>query len=167
MGPDDHPAHATAWATHNACISHVIEKMIMSDIWTTADYQHYLRTGQAPGTPSASRVVAVTGAALKHPKYRSKLEEAWAEVLSCRQMAGEIVRWYHEPVSLKIAPSCRYTPDFLSLLPDARVLFMETKGWMREAARVRLHVAATHYPHWEFWLITRPDGIWHEERIPA
>lgn len=137
--------------------------------WTVERYFAYLGMRQPSPAPCVRMsVTPPPSEPVARPKYKSKLEEAWAQVLTWRQQAGELVRWDYEPVSLKIAEGCRYTPDFLSVTSDGRCVYAEVKGWMREAARVRLHVAAQRYRQWEFWLVTRDkQGQWHEERVPV
>lgn len=75
--------------------------------------------------------------------------------------AGEIVRWYFEPMSLRLAKGSSYKPDFMVIDAEGLVEFHETKGFMREAANVRLKVAAEKFPEFVFRLIrkrTKKDG---------
>ena len=58
-----------------------------------------------------------------------------------------------EGIGLKLAPSCRYYPDFLVMLPDGRLEVHEVKaraanGSFRaeEDARVKLKVCAEKFP---------------------
>ena len=88
-------------------------------------------------------------------------ERRYAEtVLAPRQAAGELDGWFFEAVTLKLAPNARYTPDFMVVLDSGEIEFHEVKGWMEEAAFVRIKVAAEKFP-FRFWLATvrtKKDG---------
>jgi hypothetical protein len=94
-------------------------------------------------------------------------ERQWAAELEALRAAGE-VRWYaFEPVRLRLAGHGRvawYTPDFGVAWADGRTEFHEVKGFWREAARVRIKVAAGMYP-WPFVAIRKVDGRWVKELI--
>lgn len=138
-----------------------------TEVWSVSQYAAYLaRTGQAPPAAPVPRET-VPSADVVRPRYRSQLEAHYAQYLTWREQAGEVTRWYYEPFSLNIAEGCRFTPDFLVILPDGTQRIDETKGYMREAARVRLRVAARLYPHWNFYLVTRTkEGLWQMTLIP-
>jgi hypothetical protein len=115
------------------------------------------------------------------PKWRAKagrprrkmgemnsLERLWSEELETRMRRGSVIRWDYEPVSLRIAwphdgvRGSSYTPDFMVILEDGEVVFHETKGFMRDDARLKLKVASERYP-FRFCLVTRKNGKWKEE----
>lgn len=96
-------------------------------------------------------------ATLRDLKYKSLLEGDYALHLEGQRRRGEILQWDYEPESLKLADGSRYTPDFRVVLPDRTIEFHETKGFMREAALVRLKVAARLHPY-VFKLVTRRQG---------
>lgn len=84
------------------------------------------------------------------------LEKAYASRLETLRQAGE-VDWYEfEPMRLKLADDTYYRPDF-AVVANGELSFHETKGHMREAARVRLNVAASKFP-FAFYLVKK-DGI--------
>lgn len=74
------------------------------------------------------------------------LERRWGEMLELRLRAGEIEWYLFESVTLKLADDTRYTPDFAVMLADGTLEFHEVKGWMEEAAFVRIKVAAEKFP---------------------
>ena len=83
----------------------------------------------------------------------NKTESDYAEHLKAAQIAGEVACWWFEGIGLKLAPSCRYYPDFLVMLPDGRLEVHEVKaraanGSFRaeEDARVKLKVCAEKFP---------------------
>ena len=96
------------------------------------------------------------------------LEKAWGEELEGRLRQGDIHLWMFEPIALRISwphdgvRGCTYTPDFMVVRSDGEVVFYETKGFMRDDARVKLKVASERYP-FRFCLVTRKAGKWKEE----
>jgi hypothetical protein len=80
-------------------------------------------------------------------------ERAYARYLDKRRMAGEIVWWAYEPLKLRLAEGAWYTPDFVIQMADGTIEIHEYKGFMREAARVRLLVASDRFPFFPFRLI--------------
>ena len=67
--------------------------------------------------------------------------------LEQRRQAGEILSWHFEAYTLKLADNCRYTPDFMVLLPDGTMQFHEVKGFWMDDAKVKIKVAARQFPH--------------------
>jgi hypothetical protein len=94
----------------------------------------------------------------------NKLEASYALHLEGRKRAGEILFYEYEAVKFKLGDGAWYTPDFIVMDINHEVSFHETKGFMREAANVRLKVAATKYP-FKFVLVKRggPMGFTYEE----
>ena len=80
------------------------------------------------------------------PGVMNSLEAAYAQYLKEQQFAGN-VKWYgFELVTLKLAEKTRYTPDFIVMDGNEEIVFVETKGFMREDANVKIKVAASLYP---------------------
>lgn len=82
-------------------------------------------------------------------EYRSQLEADYATHLDMLKSAGEIKWWAYEVISFKIGDGCWYKPDFMVVFADDSIEFHETKGYEREAGRVRLRVAAQ-----QLWMFT-------------
>lgn len=72
------------------------------------------------------------------------VESDYAALLENRRIAGEVLAWWFEPMSLRLADGCHYTPDFLVLLPDLSAEFVDTKGAgpLDAKGQVKLKVAA-------------------------
>lgn len=89
------------------------------------------------------------------------LEKSYAEtILAPRKLAGEIIEWWFEAITLKLADDCRYTPDFLVMLADHSLECHETKGFMRDDAQIKLKIAAQVFP-FKFFLCkkqTKKEG---------
>lgn len=101
-------------------------------------------------------------AALKLPptEGRNKLERDFGLFLLSQQQAGEILWYKYEPIRLKLGDGAWYKPDFGVLNADYSFTFYETKGHWREAARVRIKVAADLYPFFEFVAVRREKKMW-------
>lgn len=98
--------------------------------------------------------------------YRSKWERLFADELERWKVKGDIRWWKHERVRLVLAKSTKerkgasFMPDFVALDHAGCLVFLEVKGFMREAANVRLKTAADSFPGIRFMLVTREDGDW-------
>ena len=100
-------------------------------------------------------------------RFRSKWELDYARYLDVLKATRRIVDWDYEPERLEIGAGAHYTPDFRVMLPGGGYEFREVKGYQREAAMVRLKVAAKHFPHRRFVLVTRKRGDWVHKHIPS
>ena len=82
------------------------------------------------------------------PGIPNKTEQNYIDtVLNPGKLAGEIIEWWFESVTLKLADDLRYTPDFMCLMKDFTVEFRETKGeFIREDSTIKLKVAAQLFP---------------------
>ncbi len=99
--------------------------------------------------------------------YRSKTEAEFAGLLELRRKAGEIVAWRHEPLRFKLGNGAWYKPDFLAQEPSGELVLYEVKGHWREAARVRIKVAASAHPEFRFVAVRKDRASWeHEEFQP-
>jgi hypothetical protein len=92
------------------------------------------------------------------------LEASYAEHLTVLQARGEVLWWRFEGISFRLADGAIYTPDFVVQLPDGLIELHETKGHWREAARVRIKVAAELYP-FAFVAVKSVGGKWQVERF--
>lgn len=106
------------------------------------------------------------GKGVKKSRYgqMNRLEQRYAELLDEMMATGGIVRWDYEPEKLRLADGAYYTPDFRVLLNDLTIEFHECKGFRREAAIVRLKVAADVHPY-VFRLVTWKDKQWHIDPV--
>lgn len=80
-------------------------------------------------------------------------EAAYATVLDLRKKGGEIRSWQFEAVRLRMADGAFYKPDFLVQDVNGYIEFHEVKGHWREAAKVRIKVAAALYPMFRFVVV--------------
>lgn len=127
----------------------------MSRRWTAA---------QVSKLPSVKRFATPNSLAAK--LYKSKAEERYAALLDVQRMAGEIRAWRYEAITFKLADGVRYTPDFLVTEQDGSMSLREVKGFMREAARVRLKIAVEMYPTFAWFLVWARKGGFETEPLP-
>ena len=159
----------------------------MSFFPTEAAYQEWLKTrGGSPEVPAAGPPEAASkperaAAKIRTPRGMNKWEKAYAaEELEPRRLIGEILWYGFEALKVRLADGAVFTPDFAVLFNAAvgdqlenripgRTEFHEVKGMWREAARVRIKVAAEVTPY-RFVAVTKKSGAWVQEifggRIP-
>lgn len=98
----------------------------------------------------------------------NKTETAYSELLELRRLSGEIVDYRFEGLKLRLADGAWYKPDFFVVFPG-HIELHEVKGFWREAARVRVKVAAELYPAFKFIAIKRRPkklgGGWDQEEF--
>lgn len=109
--------------------------------------------------------------------FKSNMEREWALQLEAELRAGTIETWRYEPMTFKVGPELRYTPDFLVVrkiplaLPGGGAAvrtileFHEIKGWAqsKRASRVAFRSAAHANPWFAFFWITRKQRAWQVE----
>lgn len=109
----------------------------------------------------------------------NKTETHYAQVLEARLIAREIDSYRFESLTIRLAPGCRYTPDFCVITGDRdhqKITLVEVKSGRRrksgrvgphleDDARVKLLAAARLYPEFDFVLAWRWQGQWEEEQI--
>lgn len=76
----------------------------------------------------------------------NKTEAAYAAELEAAKLASQIVWYAFEGITLKLADNCRYTPDFIVMRSDGQIEMHEVKGYWTDDARVKVKVAAEHFP---------------------
>jgi hypothetical protein len=80
------------------------------------------------------------------PGEMNGTERKMAEHLEGMKHRGEIIDYRFESMTLKLAKDTRYTPDFMVMMPDGEIQFWEVKGFWHDDARVKIKVAAEHFP---------------------
>lgn len=91
------------------------------------------------------------------PGVMNDTETAYADELQLRKLAGEVIEWQFESMTLKLAKDCRYTPDFLVVLADGIIEMVDAKGGgpMDEKSRVKCKCAAEKFPWFRFVICQR------------
>jgi hypothetical protein len=130
--------------------------------WSLGDLHAFAARGQAAQRAVdgilAKHAPKIRGAGVMLPSRMNRLETAYAMRLELERLGGVWQWWAFEPITLRLAQGARYTPDFGLLDPGGHIVFHETKGHWREAALVRIKVAAELYPFFRFVAVTRPKG---------
>ncbi len=98
------------------------------------------------------------------PRGMNRLESRFAAELAAWKATGQIEWWGYEVLKLRLAKGAWYKPDFLVQFKQGFVLY-ETKGFMREAANVRIKVAAETYRFFKFIVVRLVKGQWHYTEI--
>ncbi len=80
-------------------------------------------------------------------------------------MAGELESYGFEAVKVRLAQGTYYTPDFVIFEKDGSISFHEVKGFWREAARLRIKVAAEQWPQFRFVAVRWVKGDWEFEEF--
>ena len=62
------------------------------------------------------------------PGEMNQTEAAYAELLEAERLAGQVLWWRFEAVTLKLADDSRWTPDFAVLYSDLSMEFVDCKG---------------------------------------
>jgi hypothetical protein len=93
------------------------------------------------------------------------LETAYAAFLEARKTDRDVLWWKFQPMRLRLADGAFYKPDFGVLTRECLFELHETKGFWREASRVRIKIAAEQFP-FRFIAITRAKaGGWEREEF--
>lgn len=77
---------------------------------------------------------------------RNKTEQAYESMLFLKKVAGDILWYKFEGITLKLADDTRYTPDFIVMRNDGQIEAHEVKGYWRDDAKVKIKVAAELFP---------------------
>lgn len=94
----------------------------------------------------------------------NKTEQAFAELLQGRLLAGEILGWMYEPLTFRLVDKgrrCSFSPDFMVQHLDATLEMVDVKAYRTEEdARVKIKVAADRYPMFLWTWERRVAGEW-------
>lgn len=76
-----------------------------------------------------------------------------------------VAAWGYQPIRFRIAGGCFFTPDFVVRYADGRIVAVDVKGYMREAARIRIRIAAEKYPWMQFIVARKKHEKWETEIV--
>lgn len=132
---------------------------------------------QCRTTPCQCRRVVAKSVTKQHGM--NKNEARYAEHLERRRLAGEVLAYWYEGVTLKLADDCRFTPDFMVQMADGTIEIHDTKACRKfnrpdgslirkgplieEDAAIKLRVAARHFPFAVKAMFH--DGEWKEKEF--
>lgn len=138
--------------------------------WTEQQLADHLARRGVQGSRSAADVsdppFTAPAVAQRKPPVRkmNKLESSYSAHLQALQATGEVLWYRFEPMRLRLANGAWFKPDFAVKLRDGSLEFHETKGHWREAARVRIKVAAELFP-FRFVAVRKINGVWQREEF--
>lgn len=92
----------------------------------------------------------------------NKTETAYGAHLELLKRAGEIIWYVFEGIKLRLADKTFYTPDFFVMRQDGTLEVHEVKGFWEDDARVKIKVAAEHFP-FQFIAVTKNKSSWDFE----
>lgn len=127
------------------------------------------------------RKLALPAAVGRLPRPQmNKTEAAYEAHLALQRKLG-LVLWYgFEAVTIRLANDCRFTPDFLVMLPDGRLELRDTKGskkikagkragqstyYAEEDALVKARVAAANFVIPCFFVWQERNGEWSKKEL--
>lgn len=102
------------------------------------------------------------------PGEMNNSEKAYAGTLEGRILTGEIICYWFEQWTFKLAVDCRLTPDFMLMLPTGELQVHDVKGFMTDDALVKLKVMAEKFPFDVFTakkLAKKDGGGWEIKQI--
>lgn len=110
--------------------------------------------------------VRARGRTRKPPGEMNRLERAYAQHLSLRQTAGEVVWFAYEGVKLRLAAKTFLTIDFFVMLASGELEAHEVKGrFLEDDAAVKLKVAAEMYPFRFLLVRSGAQGAWEYTEV--
>jgi hypothetical protein len=99
------------------------------------------------------------------PRGMNKLEANYSRYLDAQKQVGRIIWWGFEKIRLRLAEGAWFKADFFVVKADGAMEVHEVKGFWREAARLRIKVAADNFP-FKFIAVTHEKGRWCYESFP-
>ena len=120
------------------------------------------RSGAAAAQAESIRARGQSSAPPRPKRTMNGLESEYAMYLEWQRIRGEIDWWAFEHFKVRLAQGAYYTPDF-AVVRKGLLEFHETKGFWREAARVRIKVAAEHCPIRFVAVRKAKGGAWRTE----
>jgi hypothetical protein len=109
------------------------------------DLAPVMRPGFGATLPQPRAGYLVSGSTKRGAMNKTEARYA-SEVLDVDKGLGKVAQYWYESIKLRLADGAWFTVDFFVMLADGRLEAHEIKGFWREAAKVRIKVAAELYP---------------------
>lgn len=134
--------------------------------------------GHSAGAVTSGKPVPALGRL--HKPAMNRTETAYAAHLDLQMKAGAILWYGFEAITVKLGEDCRFTPDFLVMLPGGRLECRDTKGsrkikvgskagqtrpYVEEDALVKARVMARHFVIPIFFVWRDTDGEWGKKEL--
>lgn len=104
------------------------------------------------------------------PRYKSKWEARFAQLLDAWKQDGSILWWGYESLTLLLPGGVRYRVDFAVLPAEGVTRCIEVKGRMMEPARIKLRQAIELHGRFEWYLVKGdmvPRRLYTPDDVPA
>lgn len=98
----------------------------------------------------------------------NKDEAAYEQELKRMKDTGEIIEYWFEGVTFRLAKLTTLTLDFMVLLPTMEIEFHDVKGFFTDDAKVKMKVCADKFPFRLFTVKRKPKykgGGWEKKQI--
>jgi hypothetical protein len=101
------------------------------------------------------------------PRTPNRWEQDYAARLELLRSCNEVKWFAFEPIKLRLATLCFYTPDFGVWMADDSFEFHEVKGHWEEDAKIKYRIAREQFPMFKFRAFTKlpHGGGWKELEI--
>ncbi len=103
------------------------------------------------------------------PNFRSKIEEEYSalcDILIHEWLNVKVLLTQYEPIIFNLPGGLKYTPDFLHILEDQRILLVEVKNSKKQkgyrVTRNKIITAAALFPYF-LWAETFAEKAWRFE----
>ncbi len=130
---------------------------------------------------SSQQVAAALGKARARAVYAkgemTGAERGYRAHLEAQKLVGQVLRYDFEKITLKIGDDTRFTADFVVLLADYTLEFVDCKGskknkktggttyWTEPDAAVKIKCAAEQFPYFRFVIVWRDGDTWGRREI--
>ncbi len=115
---------------------------------------------EAAGAVPRLITCAPYGTARNGRAFKSKWEAQYHQHLELLEKTKAIAWFGYECIRLRLADGAYFTADFPVLTTHGQLVMCEVKGFWREAAKLRVKVAAKEFPWLRIEVITKRDGQW-------
>jgi hypothetical protein len=139
---------------------------VQAQLWRGVDALNRKHGYPEPTGPASTKRVA-SGAHPRLRQDRTGLNKTEASFLTALRAWNPGCDVGSQRVRLRLGNGAWYKPDSDVWQEDGALALYEVKGYGREAAFVRIKVAASLYPKIKFFLVTRKAGQWKIEEVLA
>lgn len=111
------------------------------------------------------RMMLGRGRPVRSGNEMNKTETQYANYLEMMKLAGDILGYWFEPMSLRLSKGCHYRIDFMVMMADCSIEMHEVKGHWEDDALVKIKVAAEKFP-FKFIAIKKvKGGLWDTREV--
>lgn len=133
--------------------------------WTLEDIER-LRPGAVTSNATPKPTPQQNYQALGRMKSgkMNNTERAYSNLLEARLKVGEILKYWFEPMNLRIGENCFYKTDFLVMTKESYLELHEIKGFLTDDSLVKMRAVASIYP-FKLRMFRLVKGQWEEREF--